>query len=64
MNKDLLQDLINAKEMVKIQLKNNNVYTVRGMAISQNVFSCIDKYKNRLLINSEEIIVIERLKND
>ena len=49
---------------VKVQLKNNNIYTLEIKKISEHDFSAIDKFDNELSISNDDVIVIEGIKNN
>lgn len=57
MEKTTIQKFLNKK--VKVQLKNNNVYTLTIKYVSNFDFSAIDKFGNELSISNDDVIVIE-----
>lgn len=57
MEKQTLLKFLN--KIVKIQLKNNNIYTLRINGVNDFDFSAIDKFGNEVSISNDDVAVIE-----
>jgi len=61
MYKSTIEKYIGKK--VKIQMKNNNVYTLTIKDVTGSDFSAIDKFGNELSMSNDDVLVIEKTKN-
>lgn len=62
MEKETILKYLN--KTVKVQLSNNNVYTLTIKTVDNIDFSAIDKYGMALTISNDSILVIEETKGD
>lgn len=57
MEKQSIERFLNKK--VKIQLRNNNVYTITITKVNEFDFLATDKFNNRMCISNNDVFVIE-----